>query len=185
MLIILDRDGVINQYDGNYICSADAWQPIPGSVEAVARLCNAGHRIAIATNQSGIARGYYDTDALDAMHEKLERLVEAQGGCIDFIAYCPHHPNDHCHCRKPLTGLLDQIRQHFHLDSLEGAVMVGDSRKDLEAAHAGKCRPILVRTGNGQDTERHLDARPIPGARVAIYDNLSEFTDALLSAEGW
>lgn len=185
MLIILDRDGVINQYDGNYICSADEWQPIPGSVEAVARLCNAGHRIAIATNQSGIARGYYDTDALDTMHEKLERLVEAEGGCIDFIAYCPHHPDDHCQCRKPLTGLLDQIRRHFHLDSLEGAIMVGDSRKDLEAAHSGRCRPILVRTGNGLDTERHLDARPIPGARVAIYNNLSEFTDALLSAEGW
>ncbi len=185
MLIILDRDGVINQYDGNYICSADEWQPIPGSVEAVARLCNAGHRIAIATNQSGIARGYYDTDALDTMHEKLERLVEAEGGCIDFIAYCPHHPDDHCQCRKPLTGLLDQIRRHFHLDSLEGAIMVGDSRKDLEAAHSGKCQPILVRTGNGLDTERHLDARPIPGARVAIYNNLSEFTDALLSAEGW
>lgn len=185
MLIILDRDGVINQYDGNYICSADEWQPIPGSVEAVARLCNAGHRIAIATNQSGIARGYYDTDALDTMHEKLERLVEAEGGCIDFIAYCPHHPDDHCSCRKPLTGLLDQIRRHFHLNSLEGAIMVGDSRKDLEAAHSGKCQPILVRTGNGLDTERHLDARPIPGARVAIYNNLSEFTDALLSAEGW
>ncbi len=185
MLIILDRDGVINQYDGNYICSADEWQPIPGSVEAVARLCNAGHRIAIATNQSGIARGYYDTDALDTMHEKLERLVEAEGGCIDFIAYCPHHPDDHCSCRKPLTGLLDQIRRHFHLNSLEGAIMVGDSRKDLEAAHSGRCQPILVRTGNGLDTERHLDARPIPGARVAIYNNLSEFTDALLSAEGW
>ena len=185
MLIILDRDGVINEYDGNYICSADEWQPIPGSAEAVARLCNAGHRIAIATNQSGIARGYYDTDALDTMHEKLERLVEAEGGCIDFIAYCPHHPDDHCSCRKPLTGLLDQIRRHFHLDSLEGAIMVGDSRKDLEAAYSGKCQPILVRTGNGLDTERHLDARPIPGADVSIYDNLSKFTDALLSAEGW
>ena len=85
MLIILDRDGVINEYDGNYICSADEWHPIPGSVEAVARLCIAGHRIAIATNQSGIGRGYYDTDELDAMHEKLEQLVEAQGGCIDFM----------------------------------------------------------------------------------------------------
>jgi D-glycero-D-manno-heptose 1,7-bisphosphate phosphatase len=185
MLIILDRDGVINEYDGNYICSADEWLPIPGSIEAVARLCNAGHRIAIATNQSGIGRGYYDTDALDAMHEKLERLVEAQGGCIDFIAYCPHHPDDQCRCRKPLTGLLEQIRQHFHLASLEGAIMVGDSRKDLEAGHAAGCHPVLVRTGNGEETERHLDARPIPGADVSIYDNLGKFTDTLLSAEGW
>ncbi len=185
MLIILDRDGVINEYDGNYICSADEWHPIPGSVEAVARLCNAGHRIAIATNQSGIARGYFGFDELGAMHDKLERLVEAQGGCIDFIACCPHHPNDQCLCRKPLTGLLEQIRQHFHLDTLKGAIMVGDSRKDLEAGHAAGCQPVLVRTGNGQDTERHLDARPIPGVEVTIYDNLSKFTDALLSAEGW
>ncbi len=185
MLIILDRDGVINEYDGNYICSADDWHPISGSIDAVARLCHAGHRIAIATNQSGIARGFYDVDELDAMHDKLEQLVEAAGGCIDLIAYCPHHPDDHCRCRKPLTGLLGQIQSHYHLDSLAGAIMVGDSRKDLEAAFAADCQPVLVRTGNGTDTERHLDARPIPGAEVAIYDNLSTFTDALLSAEGW
>ncbi|MCK2148510.1 D-glycero-beta-D-manno-heptose 1,7-bisphosphate 7-phosphatase [Marinobacter alexandrii] len=185
MLIILDRDGVINEYDGNYICSAEDWHPIPGSIEAVARLCNAGHRIAIATNQSGIARGYYGLEELDAMHEKLESLVEAAGGCIDIIAYCPHHPDDRCHCRKPLTGLLEQIRSHYHLDSLDGAIMVGDSRKDLEAAIAGNCQPVLVRTGNGRDTERHLDARPIRGAEVAVYDTLSKFTDALLPAEGW
>ncbi|MBS8240016.1 D-glycero-beta-D-manno-heptose 1,7-bisphosphate 7-phosphatase [Marinobacter lipolyticus] len=185
MLIILDRDGVINEYDGNYICSADEWIPIPGSIEAIARLCNAGHRIAIATNQSGIARGFYDTDGLDAMHDKLEHLVEAEGGCVDFIAYCPHHPDDQCRCRKPLTGLLEQIRDHFHLENLQGAIMIGDSRKDLEAGHRVGCRPVLVRTGNGLDTERHLDARPIPGAEVVIYDNLGRFTDALLSAEGW
>jgi len=185
MLIILDRDGVINEYDGNYICSADDWHPIPGSIDAVARLCSAGHRVAIATNQSGIARGYYDLDELDAMHEKLEQLVEAAGGCIDVVAYCPHHPDDQCQCRKPRTGLLEQIQHHFHLDSLAGAIMVGDSRKDLEAGVAALCRPVLVRTGNGQDTERHLDARPIPGAHVTVYDDLSNFTDALLSAEGW
>lgn len=185
MLIILDRDGVINEYDGNYICSVDDWHPIPGSIDAVARLCNAGHRVAIATNQSGIARGYYDLDELDAMHEKLEQLVEAAGGCIDVVAYCPHHPDDQCQCRKPATGLLKQIQQHFHLDSLDGAIMVGDSRKDLEAGVAAHCRPVLVRTGNGRDTERHLDARPIPGTQVTVYDDLSNFTDALLSAEGW
>jgi len=184
MLIILDRDGVINEYDGNYICSADEWHPIPGSIEAVARLCQAGHRIAIATNQSGIGRGYYSTDVLNAMHKKLERLLEVQGGSIDFIAYCPHHPDDGCRCRKPLTGLLKQIREHFDLSTLKGAVMVGDSRKDLEAGFAESCQPVLVRTGNGEDTEHHLQKRPIHGARVAIYDNLSAFTDAFLSGEG-
>lgn len=181
MLIILDRDGVINEYDGNYICSADEWHPIPGSIDAVARLCIAGHRIAIATNQSGIGRGYYDTDELDAMHDKMAKLVEAAGGCIDFITYCPHHPDDQCDCRKPMTGLLRQIREHFHLESLAGAIMVGDSRKDLEAADSAGCQPVLVRTGNGQDTERHLDVRPIKGVR--IFDNLAGFADWILKAQ--
>lgn len=184
MLIILDRDGVINEYDGSYICSVEEWQPIPGSIEAMARLCKAGHRIAIATNQSGIARNFYNTDVLDAMHEKLERLLEAQGGCISFIAYCPHHPDDGCRCRKPLTGLLEQIRDHFHIEALKGSVMVGDSRKDLEAGFAEGCQPVLVRTGNGKDTERHLKARPIPGASVAIHNNLSAFADAFLLGPG-
>lgn len=184
MLIILDRDGVINEYDGDYICSVDEWQPIPGSIEAVARLCKAGHQIAIATNQSGIARGYYSIDVLDAMHEKLERLLKAQGGRISFIAYCPHHPDDGCRCRKPLTGLLEQIRDHLHLDTLNGAIMVGDSRKDLEAGFAEGCQPVLVRTGNGEETERHLTNRPLNGADVAIYKNLSAFSDAFLSGPG-
>ncbi|KAA1174169.1 D-glycero-beta-D-manno-heptose 1,7-bisphosphate 7-phosphatase [Marinobacter salinexigens] len=180
MLIILDRDGVINEYDGNYICSAEEWHPIPGSIDAVARLCNAGHRIAIATNQSGIARGYYDTDELDAMHDKMAQLVEAAGGHIDFIAYCPHHPDDQCDCRKPLTGLLRQIRGHFHISALTGAIMVGDSRKDLEAGAAEGCQPILVRTGNGLDTERHLEARPIADTRV--FDNLAQVADWVIGA---
>ncbi|MDO6441815.1 D-glycero-beta-D-manno-heptose 1,7-bisphosphate 7-phosphatase [Marinobacter sp. 2_MG-2023] len=184
MLIILDRDGVINKYDGSYICSVDEWQPIPGSIEAVARLCKAGHRIAVATNQSGIARGFYGTDVLDAMHGKLEKLLEVHGGSIGFIAYCPHHPDDGCQCRKPLTGLLKQIRDHFKLDDLKGAVMVGDSRMDLEAGVAEGCQSVLVRTGNGKDTERHLKSRSIPGASVAIHDNLSAFADAFLSGPG-
>lgn len=184
MLIILDRDGVINEYDGSYICSADEWHPIPGSIEAVARLYKAGHKLAIATNQSGIARGFYGTVVLDGMHEKLARLLEAQGGRIEFIAYCPHHPDDDCDCRKPLTGLLEQIRNHLHLDTLKGAFMVGDSRKDLEAGFAEGCQPVLVRTGNGKDTEQDLQTCPIPGAQVAIYDTLSAFADAVLWAQG-
>lgn len=185
MLIILDRDGVINQYDGGYICSADDWHPIPGSIEAVARLCNAGHRIAIATNQSGIARGYYPPSELDAMHRKLTRLVTAAGGQVDHIAFCPHHPDELCDCRKPRTGLLEQIRNYCQLASLQGMVMVGDSRKDLEAGASAGCRPVLVRTGNGRETEKELEACPIPGARVAIYDDLSRFTDGFLSGQGW
>lgn len=183
MLIILDRDGVINEYDGSYICCADDWIPLPGSIDAIARLCNAGHRIAIATNQSGIARGYYGTDELDAMHDKLEALVEQQGGCIDIITFCPHHPDEGCDCRKPMTGLLEQIREHYHLPSLHGAIMVGDSRKDLEAALAAGCQAVLVRTGNGPETEQHLNERPLPGVRV--FDNLSSFADRILLPGGW
>jgi len=186
VLIILDRDGVINQYEGGYICSPDNWHPIPGSVKAIARLCNAGHRIAVATNQSGIARGYYNRDTLDAMHRKLGRLLRIAGGHIDFIAYCPHHPNEHCACRKPEPGLLQQIQRHFNLKTLAGSVMVGDSRKDLEAAAKEDCQPVLVRTGNGLDTEQALQTRPLAeSAQVLVYNNLRDFTDAFLSGGDW
>lgn len=178
MLVILDRDGVINEYDGSYICSPQAWFPIPGSLEAIGRLCVAGYRVAVATNQSGIARGYYGIDTLDAMHDKLRTLLEPHGGRVDYIAYCPHHPDDHCACRKPKTGLLDDIRRHYGLDSLADSLMVGDSRKDLEAGLAAGCTPYLVRTGNGRETEAHLKERPLAGVRV--YDNLAALTDDLL-----
>ncbi len=186
MLIILDRDGVINQYEGGYICSPEDWHPIPGSIKAIARLCGAGHRIAIATNQSGIARGYYDHDVLDAMHRKLGRLLAIAGGHMDFIAYCPHHPDEHCGCRKPEAGLLKQIQRHFNLQTLADSVMVGDSRKDLEAAISQGCKPVLVRTGNGLETEKELRTQPLaPPTQVSVYNNLKSFTDAFLSGEGW
>lgn len=179
MLVILDRDGVINAYEGHYICSVDEWRPLPGSIEAIARLCRAGHRVAIATNQSGIARRLYDVSALEAMHQRLTELVQAEGGQIDFIAYCPHHPDDHCNCRKPKTGLLNTIRDALGVDSLSGSLMVGDSRKDLEAGQAAGCRSSLVRTGNGRDTERHLLTRPLDD--VDIFDDLSALVDDLLA----
>ncbi len=182
MLIILDRDGVINQYDGGYICSAEQWHPLPGSIAAIARLNQAGYRVAIATNQSGIGRGYYTETTLASMHNKLKDLLHPMGGQVDFIAYCPHRPDEHCHCRKPKTGLLEQISQHFDLPSLAGCTMVGDSRQDLEAGIAANCAPVLVRTGNGHDTEQHLAQRPLPGVR--IFDDLAAFTlDLLTSSE--
>ncbi|WP_166268646.1 D-glycero-beta-D-manno-heptose 1,7-bisphosphate 7-phosphatase [Marinobacter caseinilyticus] len=179
MLIILDRDGVINAYDGHYICSVDEWHPLPGSIDAIARLCQAGHRVAIATNQSGIARGLYDVPDLDAMHQRLNALVSAIGGRIDFIAYCPHHPDDGCDCRKPKPGLLYAIQQALALPSLAGSLMVGDSRKDLEAGLAGGCNVALVRTGNGRDTETHLLKRPLAGVRV--FDDLAALVDDLIA----
>ena len=181
MLIILDRDGVINHYDGQYIGSVDDWHPLPGSIEAIGRLCQAGYRVAVATNQSGIGRGLYDRDALNAMHQRLRELVAGAGGRIEHIAYCPHHPDDGCSCRKPEPGMLHEIRDALGLDTLAGTLMVGDSRKDLEAALAAGCKPRLVRTGNGRDTEHHLHRRPL--AEVAIFDDLAALTDHLLSGD--
>ena len=108
-LVILDRDGVINQDSDAYVKSVDEWIPIPGSAAAIARLHKAGYRVVIATNQSGLARGYFDRTELDAMHAKMTELIEAEGGKLDGIFFCPHGPEDNCGCRKPLPGLIDQI----------------------------------------------------------------------------
>ncbi|MGP4845422.1 D-glycero-beta-D-manno-heptose 1,7-bisphosphate 7-phosphatase [Marinobacter sp. 1Y8] len=181
MLVILDRDGVINHYHGDYICSADEWHAIPSSIEAIARLTQAGHQVAIATNQSGIARGFYDQPALQAMHHKMLGLVESAGGHIDHISYCPHLPDTGCACRKPETGLLIQIRDALGLEGLNTAIMVGDSLKDLQAGQAADCQAVaLVRTGNGQETERFLTSHPMAG--VTIWDDLASLVDRLVGA---
>lgn len=180
MLVILDRDGVINHYHGDYICSADEWHAIPASIDAIARLTQAGHRVAIATNQSGIARGFYDERALQTMHSKMTALVNAAGGHIDHISYCPHLPDAGCSCRKPETGLLTQIGDALGLETLDAAIMVGDSLKDLQAGLKAGCQMVaLVRTGNGQETERFLMTHPM--ADVTIWDNLSSLVQQLLS----
>lgn len=174
-LIILDRDGVINEDSDNYIRSVDEFIPLPGSVEAMARLSRAGYRIAIATNQSGIARGYYDIATLNMMHEKLTRLLSAHGGKVDGIFYCPHGPDDNCDCRKPKAGLLHDIQKRFDTD-LQGVYVVGDSLRDLQAAQAVGASPILVRTGKGERTiAKNEGLEDVP-----IYDDLAAFVDQLL-----
>jgi len=150
-LIILDRDGVINQDSDDYIKSVDEFIPLPGSLEAIARLNQAGYRVAVATNQSGIARGLYDIATLNAMHDKLRRLLFALGGNIEMIAFCPHGPDDNCDCRKPKPGMYRDIAQRLETE-LTGVPVIGDSLRDLQAAQAVKARPILVRTGKGQRT---------------------------------
>ncbi|ROU00972.1 D-glycero-beta-D-manno-heptose 1,7-bisphosphate 7-phosphatase [Marinobacter sp. R17] len=183
MLIILDRDGVINRYHGEYICSVEEWLPIASSIDAIARLTRAGHQVAVATNQSGIARGFYDHLILEAMHAQLERLVEALGGRVDCIVYCPHHPDEDCRCRKPRTGLLEDIRDQLGLADLHDAIMVGDSRKDLEAGLAAGCQAAaLVRTGNGRRTEKELQTAPL--GPVTVWKNLSAFVDHFLEGAG-
>lgn len=173
-LVILDRDGVINQDSADFIRSADAWQPLPGAPEAIARLHAAGWRIAVATNQSGIARGLFDADTLDAIHDRMQQVIRQAGGRIEHVALCPHGPDDRCGCRKPAPGLIHAIEAALGINA-RGAPFVGDTLRDLRAARAAGCRPVLVRTGKGRQTERALDNETAEG--VMVFDDLAAFAD--------
>ena len=150
-LLILDRDGVINQDSDAYIKSVEEWIPLPGAIEAIAQLSKAGWTVAVATNQSGIARGYYDLATLDAMHARLRALVAEQGGELGLVVYCPHGPDEGCACRKPKPGMLHTIAEHYGADLTE-CWFVGDSLSDLQAAEAVGSTPVLVKTGKGLQT---------------------------------
>lgn len=173
-LLILDRDGVINQDSDAYIKSLDEWIPIPGSIEAIAQLSKAGWTVAVATNQSGIARGYYSLATLDAMHARLRELVAAQGGEVGLIVYCPHGPDEGCACRKPKPGMLHTIARHYAVE-LPGVWFVGDSKGDLEAARAVDAQPVLVKTGKGEQTL----SKGVPEATL-IFDDLAAIASALI-----
>lgn len=166
-LIILDRDGVINEDSDLYIKSPDEWQPIPGSLDAIARLHRAGYRIAVATNQSGVGRGLFDVATLNAMHAKMHRLVAKAGGRIDAVFFCPHPPEAGCDCRKPKAGLYRAIAERFDVD-LAGVPAVGDSLRDLQAATEVGCRPYLVLTGKGQKTHREKSQQLPPATAVRV-----------------
>ena len=179
-LIILDRDGVINQDSDNYIKSLEEWVPIPGSIEAIARLSNAGYTVVVATNQSGIGRGLFDLDELEAMHARLNELVLEQGGELSGIFYCPPTPDDQCLCRKPAPGLLAAIAEEFSTD-LAGVPLIGDSLRDLQAGLKYHCSPILVRTGKGAATESKLAQQPESELATApVFDDLSAAVTNLL-----
>jgi len=172
-LVILDRDGVINEDSDDYIKSPAEWIPLPGSIAAIARLSQAGYTIAVATNQSGLSRGFFGLDELEAINEKMVSLVAAEGGIIDGVFYCPHGPDDQCRCRKPAPGLLDAIATELGCD-LAGAPLIGDSLRDLQAGIARGCRPLLVRTGKGRHTERQLREQPEVALRSApVFDDLA------------
>ncbi|WP_019528690.1 D-glycero-beta-D-manno-heptose 1,7-bisphosphate 7-phosphatase [Dasania marina] len=180
-LLILDRDGVINQDSDDYIKSADEWRPIPGSIEAMARLSQAGYRIAIATNQSGLGRGYFQQADLDAMHAKMTALLHKAGGELAGVFYCPHTPEDHCDCRKPKAGLIDAIEQTLGC-SAKGAYIVGDSLRDLEAGLSKSCIPLLVKTGKGERSLLKLTQQPQPALTdLLVFDDLAASCDFLLS----
>lgn len=178
-LVILDRDGVINYDSPDFIKSLDEWIPIEGSIEAIARLSRAGIRVAIATNQSGVARGLVTEQSLAAMHAELERLVAEAGGTIAAIRYCPHGPDDGCACRKPAPGLLLQIAETLEV-SLEGVPVIGDALRDLQAAMQVGALPVLVRSGKGRETEASL---PEELSGVPVFDDLRAFVDELSAAE--
>jgi len=177
-VVVLDRDGVINQDSPDYVKSEDEWIAIPGSIEAIASLSNAGYKIAVATNQSGLGRKLFDEFALARMHQKFCGLVEEAGGQVDGIFFCPHSPDEECEYRKPGTGLLQQIESEFSC-SLKGQYFVGDSMKDIQAASAFSCVPVLVRTGNGLVTEKQLS--PELSATCLVFDDLASATKHLLS----
>jgi D-glycero-D-manno-heptose 1,7-bisphosphate phosphatase len=173
-LVILDRDGVINEDSDDYIrCVAD-WRPLPGSLEAIAALHRAGFTIAIASNQSGVGRGLIAEQELERIHRHMVRAIEAAGGAVAGIYFCPHTPEDGCECRKPRPGLLLRIAADFGVD-LAGVWFIGDKRSDLEAARAAGALPVLVRTGYGEATLAQLDDRTI-----MVHSDLASAVGALL-----
>jgi D-glycero-D-manno-heptose 1,7-bisphosphate phosphatase len=179
--IILDRDGVINEESSAYIKSPEEWIPIPGSLEAIGALKTAGYTVVIASNQSGLKHGLFDSKTLEAIHAKMQQALALQGAQIDGIFFCPHHDSDNCDCRKPKPGLLHQIAAHFNIDfSQQNVCMIGDSLRDLEAALSAGCTPILVLTGNGRKTRATL---PKHLAQVAVYPDLKAAVEALTSLD--
>lgn len=174
-LVVLDRDGVLNKESDAFIKSPAEWVPIAGSMQAVARLNQAGFRVVVATNQSGIARGLLDLDTLGLIHAKMRDALSDVGGHVDGIFFCPHGPGDGCNCRKPLPGLFQQISERFDVD-LAGVPAIGDSLRDLQAASAVGASPMLVRTGKGKRTLGSPDL----AADIPVFDDLAAAVDQLL-----
>jgi D-glycero-D-manno-heptose 1,7-bisphosphate phosphatase len=152
-LIVLDRDGVINYDSASYISNSDDWQPLPGSLEAIAKLTQAGYHIVVATNQSAIGRGLLEMATLNAIHDKMHRAVAQVGGRIDAVFYCPHSQEDNCRCRKPRAGLLEEISRRFNTE-LKDVSSIGDALRDLQAAATAGAQPVLVLTGKGEMTRQ-------------------------------
>ncbi|MBI2295531.1 MAG: D-glycero-beta-D-manno-heptose 1,7-bisphosphate 7-phosphatase [Betaproteobacteria bacterium] len=174
-LVILDRDGVINHDSPSYIKSPEEWKPIPGSLEAIARLTQSGHHVVVATNQSGVGRGIFEMATLNAIHDKMNRAVGQAGGRIDAVFYCPHAREADCNCRKPKPGLLEDIARRFNAN-LKGVPCVGDSLRDLEAAAAVGAQPVLVLTGKGAKTRREERLPP----NTVVYADLAEAVKSLV-----
>ncbi len=186
-LIILDRDGTLNALpEGEeFVATAEAWHPLPGALEAVARINRLGWHVVIATNQPGLGRGLFDVASLNEIHAKLHRLLAAAGGRVDAIFYCPHAPSDHCSCRKPAPGLLEQICERYGIDAKE-VHAVGDSALHLQAAQALGMHLHALRGGDADRSAAPLDP-DAPAARAAaactVHQDLSAFADYLARQE--
>lgn len=179
-LIILDRDGTINEDRDDYVKSVDEWVPLPGALDAIARLNEAGWHTVVATNQSGLGRGTFDMSTLNAMHAKMNQLLAKHGGRIDAVFFCPHAPDEACRCRKPLPGLFEQIGERFGVD-LHDVPVVGDTLRDLLAGAAVGCRPHLVRTGKAarmSDAEIEALCAQVPG--TTVHADLAAFADHMV-----
>jgi len=175
-IIILDRDGVINQESDVYVKSADEWIPIPGSLEAIARLSKAGYSVYVATNQAGIGRGVFTLKILEEIHNKMHHEINVLGGSLEEIFFCPHSPEENCDCRKPKPGLLFLVANACNSD-LKGVPFVGDSLRDIQAALVAGASPILVRTGFGEITK---DLSDFPD-NIPIFTDLAAYVEDLLS----
>jgi len=191
-LIILDRDGVINEDSDQYIKSVDEFVPIPGSLEAISQLCRANYSVMVATNQSGIARGYFSLATLDSMHNKLQALLAPLGGKISAFYYCPHGPDDLCQCRKPKAGMIKKIADDFfgniskqdYTEQLAHTFVVGDSLRDLQAGQLVNTRLALVKTGKGLKTIEQISHDNSNNfTDLSIYNDLADFTHHLLNAD--
>ena len=177
-LIVLDRDGVINQDSDRFIKNPDEWIPIEGSLEAISRLTHANFHVVVATNQSGIGRGLFDIDALNRIHQKMHKMVATEGGLIEAIFFCPHSAENRCECRKPKPGMLHEIERRYGI-SLKGVPFVGDSLRDLEAAVSAHALPFLVLTGKGEKTMEQGNLPP----HTRIFPSLAAVVDTLLLEE--
>ncbi len=175
-LVILDRDGVINEDSDAFIKSPSEWIPVPGSLEAIGRLTRAGFRVVVLTNQSGIARGLLDLGTLNLIHQKMNKALAEVGGHIEALFFCPHGPDDYCDCRKPLTGMFKDLAERLRTD-LSGVPAIGDSLRDLQAAQAVGAQPMLVLTGKGRKTQAQLDS----DTDIPVFEDLAEAVDALLA----
>ncbi len=175
-LVILDRDGVINQDSANFIKNPNEWIAIPGSLEAIALLNQSGFRVVVATNQSGVSRGLFDMATLNSIHDKMHRELSLVGGRIDAVFYCPHSADDNCNCRKPKTGMIKEIGKRFSVD-LNQVCGVGDALRDLQAFANAGCQPILVRTGKGETT---LSSGELP-ANTIVFADLSEAAQYIIA----